>query len=306
MKHFKKIEDYCKAIHISQPKHPDFDIRSFKENMPTVVASMPPFRHEFYAIALKIEGSGVAISGHHSEFPNGSSVFFNSPFQILSWDIKPDWEGYYIMFSQDFIAKSNYLQDILNNFPFLKIEKTIPFEINQSDLSEISAIYKSILKEYNSNNTDKFLLIESFVLLLLNFVKRYFNQNVSANEAQEEIRKTDVKLLARFQTLIETYFYPNASLESDDNLHATSFYAQKLNIHPNHLNAVVKQITGLTAKQHIQKHIINLAKSKLIQTEESIKEIAYSLHFDSPNNFTSFFKKHVAKTPNSFRKETKL
>ena len=274
--------------------------------MPTIVESMPAFRHEFYAIALKIEGNGKAISGHHTDFPEGSTIFFNSPFQILSWNIKPNWEGYYIMFSQDFIAKSNYLQDILNHFSFLKIEKTIPFEISKIDIAEIDAIYKSILKEYDSDNADKFQIIESFVLLLLNFVKRYFKKSISEIDAREEIRKTDLKLLSRFQSLIETHFCPNFNPRSDINIHSTSFYAEKLNIHPNHLNAVIKQITGLTAKQHIQKHVVNLAKSKLVHTEESVKEIAYSLHFDSPNNFTSFFKKYVSKTPNAYRKETAL
>lgn len=267
---------------------------------------MPPFRHEFYAIAIKAEGGGKAISGHHTNFPKGSTIFFNSPFQIISWDIIPDWEGFYIMFSQDFISKSNYLQDILEHFSFLKIEKDMPFEVKSEDVKAILSIYKSIQDEYKSDKSDKFLLIESYVLLLLNFVKRYFNQNIAQKEANEEIRKTDLKLLSRFQTLLETSFYENISLDQYSNLHSTSFYAQKLNIHPNHLNAVVKQITGQTAKQQIQQVVLNLAKSKLVQTQDSVKEIAYSLYFDSPNNFSSFFKKMTSKTPITYRKESNL
>ncbi len=274
--------------------------------MPTVVKAMPPFRHEFYAIAVKVEGGGKAISGHHTDFPEGSTIFFNSPFQIISWDIVPDWEGFYIIFSQDFIAKSNFLQDILKHFPFLKIEKDMPFEIAREDVNTILSIYESIQQEYHSDHPDKFQLIESYVLLLLNFIKRYFHKSVSPKDASEEIRKTDLKLLSRFQTLIETSFYKDVAVEDYSFLHSTSYYAHKLSIHPNHLNAVVKQITGQTAKQHIQNHILNLAKSRLIQTQDSVKEIAYSLYFDSPNNFSSFFKKMTSKTPNNYRKEAIL
>ncbi|MEX0287989.1 MAG: helix-turn-helix domain-containing protein [Flavobacteriaceae bacterium] len=306
MKHFKTITEYCQTIGIPGPKHPFFDIRTFEENMPTVVHAMPPFRHEFYAIALKVVGKGVVISGHHTDFPEGSTIFFNSPFQILSWDIVPDWSGFYIMFTQDFLAKSNHLQDLLSHFAFLKIEKAVPFEVDKEDVKTILSLYESIRLEYHQENTDKFLLIESYVLLLLNYVKRYFRKNISENEAEQEIRKTDLKLLTRFQTLIETNFYPDAELSSLKNLHATSHYAERLNIHPNHLNAVVKQITGHTAKQHIQNHILQLAKSRLIHTQESVKEIAYSLYFDSPNNFSSFFKKLTSTTPNTFRKEANL
>ena len=96
MQHFKTITDYCKAIGISVPKHPHFDIRSFEENMGKVVPKMSPFRYEFYSIAIKSDGGGKAISGHYSDFPDGVTIFFNSPFQILSWDIVPNWSGYYI------------------------------------------------------------------------------------------------------------------------------------------------------------------------------------------------------------------
>ncbi len=81
---FKRIVDYCEAINISPPKHPHFDIRKFEDNMPTVIGEMKPFRHEFYAIAIKAEGDGIVVSGHHAQFPQGATVFFNSPFQILS------------------------------------------------------------------------------------------------------------------------------------------------------------------------------------------------------------------------------
>lgn len=273
--------------------------------MATVVNEVPPFRHEFYAIAIKSSGSGKARVGHHTDFPEGATIFFNSPFQILSWDIKPNWEGFYIMFSQEFIVKSYFLQDILQHFPFLKIEKDMPFEVELEDVETISRIYRSIQSEYQNNKPDKFQLIESYVLLLLNFVKRYFGKSISQKDASEAIRKTDLKLLSRFQTLIETGFQ-NKTVASFANLHSTSYYAQKLCVHPNHLNAIVKEITGLTAKQHIQNHLLNLGKSQLIHTEKSIKEIAYSLYFDTPNNFSSFFKKMTSKTPNAYRKEANL
>jgi len=300
--HFKTITAYCEAIAIAPPQHAHFDIRSFRDNMATVVHNMPPFRHECYAIALKLSGGGTVVSGHYTDFPKGSTIFFNSPFQILSWDIVPNWEGFYIMFSQDFIAQSHFLKDLLGHFPFLKIERDMPFEVGVVDAKTILSIYEAIQTEYHSAKPDRFLIIESYVLLLLNYIKRYFHQTVTTADASAEIRKTDLKLLSRFRTLLETGFYPDHMVERTTKPHATSYYAQKLHIHPNHLNAVVKQLTGQTAKQHIQNHIAGLAKSMLGQTQDSVKEIAYALHFDSPSAFSSFFKKMTATTPNAYRK----
>ena len=306
MELYRTISEYCKGINISTPKHPHFDIRSFEENMNTVHPQMEPFRHEFYAIAIKADGGGKARTGAFSDFPDGTTVFFNTPFQVLSWDIIPNWKGYYIMFSQDFIAQSKILSDILGLFPYLKIETSIPFSLPKSETQYILSIYEHIWHEYNGMATDKFQVIEAQVFLLLTYVKRLFEQQVDTQEAKKSLKAADLKILSRYLTLIQTSFYPTAKLETFSNLHSTSYYSQKLNVHPNHLNAVVKSVSGITALNHIHKHIISLAKSYLAQSDWSVKEIAYTLHFDSPNNFSSFFKRHTQITPLDYRKKANL
>lgn len=304
MQHFKTIAQYCTAINIPNSKHPFFDVRSFEENMPTVVAKMTPFKHEFYAIAMKVEGSGKVISGHHKHFPEGATVFFNSPFQILSWDILPDWEGYYLMFSKEFVTQSKHLQNLLTDFPFLKIDKSIPFEVKPEDVSKLLSVYDTIHEEQQQLKKDSMVIIESLVIVLLNFVKRFFDEQTNKEEATLAFRKADVSLLSRFQTLIETSFYDTDRISKKT--HSPSYYADLLAVHPNHLNAVVKQITGHTAKAHINAHVLRLAKSRLLQTSMSVKEIAYTLHFEAPNNFSSFFKKQTSQTPNTYRKINNL
>lgn len=267
---------------------------------------MEPFRHEFYAIAIKAGGDGKAITGQFTDFPEGTSIFFNTPFQVLSWDIAPNWQGYYLMFSQDFIAQSNILATILQLFPYLKIDKSIPFTIPENELSETLMIFEKIWKEYHGLERDKFQMIEAEVYLLLTFIKRFFERQVDAQMAEISMKAADLKLLSRYQTLIQTSFYPDTKLETFSNLHSPSYYAQKLNVHPNHLNAVVKSVSGITALAHIHNHVLALAKSYLAQTDWPVKEIAYALHFESPNNFSTFFKKHTKATPLAYREAANL
>ena len=270
--------------------------------MPTVVSKMESFKHEFYAIAIKVEGSGKAITGHHTQFPEGATVFFNTPFQSISWDILPDWEGYYLMFSKEFVTHSKHLQKLLVEFPFLKIDKSIPFEVKPEEVSKLLQIYTSIHEEQQNLKQDSSTIIEAQILVLLNFVNRFFKAQVKSEDALEAFRKADVNLLSRFQTLIETSFYADAL--ASKKAHSPSFYAEQLAVHPNHLNAIVKQFTGHTTKNQIQNHLLRLAKSRLLHTEMSVKEIAYSLYFDAPSNFNGFFKKQTGMTPNSFRKNS--
>lgn len=302
MQHFKTLYEYYKAIGITPPVNPHFDIRRFEENKEFIRTQMPPFRHEFYSIAIRTFGEGKVRSGHNTEFPEGITIYFNTPFQIQSWDIDLSWSGYYIIFSQDFLSSSHYFDRLLDDFPFLKIDESEPFEIYKYDQPEILNIYNKIKQEFVSDNKDKFNFIEIYILQLLNQVKRLYSKHVGDKTLKEQIRKADLQLLSRFQKLVKTSFYPEAELDASANIHSPSYYASILNIHPNHLNAVVKSITGQTALNHIHDHILQLAKAQLTQTGESAKEIAYMLHFSSPAKFSAFFKKYTGVTPLSYRK----
>ncbi|CAM1372457.1 AraC family transcriptional regulator [Tenacibaculum litopenaei] len=302
MQHFKTISDYYKAIGLSVPKHSQFDVKSFEENMGIVFSKMEPFRHEFYFIAVKIEGKGETLLGHNPDLPDGITIFFNSPFQIISWDHSQDWSGFYIIFSQDFIASSFHFDRLLDDYSFLKIDESIPIKIGKNDLPEVMALYKKIKEEYTSDNKDKFDFIQVYVLQLLNQIKRLFNKKIEVDRINERIHRTDLKLLSQFQKHIKESFYPDTKIVGQVNFHSPSYYASILNIHPNHLNAVVKSITGQTALNTIHTHILKLAKAELLQTAKSVKEIAYQLHFDSPSHFGAFFKKHTGSTPITYRK----
>ncbi|MEL6305534.1 MAG: helix-turn-helix domain-containing protein [Bacteroidota bacterium] len=306
MQNFKTLKEYSEATGIPEARYENFVVRSFQENMPTVVHRMPAFRHAFYAIALRINGDGKALSSHYSEFPEGSVVFFNSPFQILSWDIAPNWEGYYIMMTRDFIAQHHVFKDFLSTFPFLKIDKAIPFEVDETETRALLNIFQKINEEYEGDKNDKFEFISTYTLLLLNHIKRYFNKETPEEKATQIIKTADLNLVSRYQELIEAHFRENNDWDYSKNLHSPSFYAEELNIHPNYLNSVVKSNLGITALQYIHRHLVHLAKSYLTQTNLSIKEIAYNLQFDSPNNFNNFFKKHTQNTPGQYRKSARV
>lgn len=230
--------------------------------------------------------------------PLQAQIFFNSPYQIITWDILPDWQGYYIIFDKDFVASNPAWQNFIIDYPFFRMDKYIPFDLPEKDRLFADSLFAHIFEEYHSENSDKFLFIQSYTQLLLNLTKRYFIKLDLDKESSQENRTTDILLVARFQSLVETMF---SNEESDAEVRQPSYYANKLNVHPNHLNAVVKRISGKTASQIIQQHLINSAKSLLRQTPLSIKEIAYRMHFTEPTHFNAFFRKNSGITPQQFR-----
>jgi AraC-like DNA-binding protein len=294
MKTITTISDYCSEINIPAPRHGFYDIRRFEDNMKTVNARQQPFRHEFYCVALRHEGSNREVMGNFLS----SNLFFNSPYQIVTWDILPDWKGFYIIFDREFIGMNPAWQNFIVDFPFFRLDKTIPFDLPSESAAFADQLFQNIFEEYHSENKDKFQFIQTYTQLLLLLTKRHFLQLKIDGDSLQENRTADVLLVSRFQSLLEVAFTNDYA---DEAIRHPSFYAEKLNVHPNHLNAVVKRISGSTAKQMIQHQVLTYAKSLLLQTDLSIKEIAYRLQFSEPTHFNAFFKKLAKQTPQQFR-----
>jgi AraC-like DNA-binding protein len=262
--------------------------------MKTVNPKQSAFRHEFYCIALRHEGSNREVMGRFL----GANLFFNSPYQIVTWDILPDWKGFYIIFDREFIGMNPAWQNFIIDYPFFRLDKTIAFDLPEKSAEFANDLFENIFDEYHSDNEDKFQFIQSYTQLLLLITKRHFLQINIDEEDSKENRTADVLLISRFQSLLEVAF-THEYAESE--IRHPTFYAEKLNVHPNHLNAVVKRITGNTATHLIQNQILIYAKSLLLQTDLSIKEIAYRLQFSEPTHFNAFFKKFTHQTPQQFR-----
>lgn len=78
--------------------------------------------------------------------------------------------------------------------------------------------------------------------------------------------------------------------------------ASSLNISAAHLNRLCRQATGLSVSGMINEYLMAEAKKYLSYTNMTVSEIAYLLHFEYPNYFARFFKKHAGQSPQAFRK----
>jgi AraC-like DNA-binding protein len=78
-------------------------------------------------------------------------------------------------------------------------------------------------------------------------------------------------------------------------------FAKALGIHINHLNKVLKEITGRSTTEIINGRIAEEAKILLRQTQRNVSEIAFALGFDEVAHFSNFFKKHTSMSPLKFR-----
>ncbi len=80
------------------------------------------------------------------------------------------------------------------------------------------------------------------------------------------------------------------------------FYADKLCITPKYLSCIVKQVTGKSANDWINRFVIREAKAILrTEKQKTIQKISEELGFPDQATFSKYFKKHTGTTPTDYR-----
>ena len=83
--------------------------------------------------------------------------------------------------------------------------------------------------------------------------------------------------------------------------HSLSFYADKMCVTPRYLGVVIKETSGITVKEWIDRALITNAKIMLKYENIPIAQIAEDLNFPNPSFFCKFFKRITGMTPHEFR-----
>ena len=88
--------------------------------------------------------------------------------------------------------------------------------------------------------------------------------------------------------------------------HTVTSYAMELNVTEYKLAAHTKRFSGFTPLQIIHNRIVLEAKRLIFFKNISIKEIAYELGFNYPNNFAQFIKNKTGFTATQLQEQSRL
>ena len=85
--------------------------------------------------------------------------------------------------------------------------------------------------------------------------------------------------------------------------HQIGYYADRMCLTERYLSTIIRQTSGVTAKEWIDRALITRIKVELMHTNKSIAQIAEELHFPNSSFFSKYFKRIIGIPPGEYRVE---
>jgi len=287
---YKEINDFLRSIPSNyETKNPNFFCLRLKENEGSISNYKPPFRKDFYFIALVSNAGKTKITYDHTNVTRlNSFLVFQSPGLLYSFYRDHSANGYLIYFKKECL--SFFKPDLEKEFPFFNILYTNFFKLNEAKFHEFAPHFEEVFSAYENINDHQNRIAAIKFLALLYQLKEYTN---AFRQWEEGFTTAQQILLQKFIQLVNNFYIEKRTIED---------YAAMLHVTPNYLSQSVKSASGKNALSYINKRLLSEAKSLIQFTDFDIAEIAYQLNFSDPANFGKFYKKHTGQTPIEFRK----
>ena len=266
----------------------DFQIQRIEHIFDNAKRAVPPNRWSYYRIGFFQQGEANFLTGIY-KFKARKNTLIVMPHRVITssknWSL--DAKGYIILFNLNFFLQNNFPQKNVESRKIFNPSVRPYIQLTDSQAEGMTMIFEAIIREKESENNLKEELIALKNLELLIHCERLFEKDQDLGSVQPT-----VDIIQRFIQLLDKYHLKE---------HAVTFYADKLMIHPNYLNSLVKKHTGMSTKEIIQNRLLLETKYLLHSTKLSIKEISNKVGFSDPNYFTTFFKRLEKMSPASYR-----
>lgn len=295
-----RISDLYKTLNLPFEHEIDFTILSIPDIHHQIPFKSPLLRADYFSFILTKDGSGVYYLDNN-KFPFDSrTIYFTNPGHTKSYELYESNEAYIITLTENFLREYVH-SEIYDEFPFLLAEIVPPKTLSDKKFKEFETLYKQILDEFEKPSLyKKKILGNLFVVLLLKIKEDFW---LDYNPIMEGNRNSQI--VKSFKQLLEIEFKKMVSESMTNKRPQVKDFADKLHVHPNYLNSVIRSKTGKTINDWLTNRTLTTAKSLLHSTSLSAKEIAYKLGFSEPTHFNRFFKQHLNTTPGEFRKNPK-
>jgi len=291
------IAEMHKIRGLGSPLHPLVSLIDYSQTSVLPAHLGEHWNFSFYSIGLKRNVGTLRYGQKDYDFDNGLMSFI-SPGQILS--IEPNSRanltpsGWLLLIHPDFLWNTTLARSI-KKYPFFGYAISEALFMSEKEEKIIEGILLNIKLEIE-NNLDNFSqnIIVSQIELLLNYADRFYQRQFITR------KKNNSEVLELVEELLNAYF--ESEKITTEGLPTVAFIAEEMNLSPNYLSSLLKNLTGLNTQQIIHQKLIEKAKETLSTTTLSVSEVAFQLGFEHSQSFSKLFKSKTNQSPLEFRR----
>lgn len=249
-------------------------------------------RKDFYKIVLTRGHATYHYADQHRLLlPGQHALVFTDTYLPYSWEIHEPCHGYCCLFTADFLPRHTSL----NSATLALFSAAEPFFYLTPDQAvAFSGLFEQMFRAQDSPYAYKYELLFHYVMTCTHEALQL------VLPAADPPRTAATRLAAAFQRVLARQFplfLPTQRLP----LHTAQALANHLSVSVNHLNRVLKAVTGRTTSQLLAERLLQEARALLYHTDWPVADISYCLGFEEPTHFTRFFRRHAHCTPSSLR-----
>lgn len=254
-----------------------------------------------YALFLKqTKSCNIKYGRRFYDYQEGTIVCF-APGQTIyveTLEDEIDPSVYGIIFHPDLIRGTSLGKNI-KNYTFFSYAVNEALHLSDQEKGIVMDCLEkiSIELEHGIDKHSKSLIAMN-IELLLNYCMRFYERQF--------ITRSDINkdALTKFEQLLDDYFQTKQPMQ--EGLPSVKYFADKICLSSNYFGDMIKKETGSTPQEHIQEKVIELAKGHIVETDETVSQIAYALGFQYPQHLSRLFKKRVGCTPNEYRLQNNM
>ncbi len=245
-----------------------------------------PYIIEECRLALVKRGTGsVNINMIEHDVRENTLVFFGTGCIVQPHDLSPDVEVCGMMLSHERVGMAiggSIPTALAGNGAFLVMEVT---KEEASIADNLFSIIWELIHQPDFPDGTVNGLIHSLLYYYEHIGMRQINVDTKGKSRERQLFEQFIRLV-------------NNNCREE---HSLRFYADKLCVTSRYLGVVVKNASGVTAKEWIDRAVTTSAKVMLRHESKQIIQISDELNFPNPSFFCKFFKRMTGMTPQEYR-----
>lgn len=297
--HIESIAQVYHYLHADGPPHPLITlIRRWPKT--DLDLTQVKFTSDLYLLAMKREIKGSFQYGRSFyDFQEGTMIFIgpgqvaNFSHAALNADKETPSQGWTLLFHPDLIRKSE-LGKLMHKYSFFGYDTNEALHLSEKERRFLNTLSDTIDEEINQNmDRHSQELIVQNLETILKYSSRYYDRQFYTRTNLNQ------DFVSKFEQYLKSYFTSEALI--NQGAPTLNQCGEALNISGPYLSDLLRAETGRSAKDHIHGYLIEHAKTILLNSTDSVSQVAFTLGFDYPQNFSKLFKSKTGMSPSEYR-----